>query len=569
MKMRLLAAFVAAALFSPMASAEVVLVNLDPAGSGLNDPTARAPEGGNPGTTVGDQRKIVYEFAADLWSSVLTTDIDVNVAASFQPLSCTATQATLGSAGAQWIWLTDSTPVPNVWYHQALANQLAGTNLMVDNFPDDYAAQPYEISSRFNSVLGGTNPNGTPCFTGGGWYYGLDGNTPVGLTSFLDVVLHEIGHGLGFSGFVGYSTGVLGERIGDTDKHSDVYTHYAYDNVTGARFDTASMTDALRAAAMKTPGRVGWDGDTGKAQAPLALGPVVALQITGSLTANYPAYGTASFGPAATSTNFNGDLVIVNDGVGDGADACEPLAAGSLTGKVAFINRGGATCGTAVPSIGFEGKANNAMNAGAIAVIIGNVASSSTPGTAPGMADDPNFTVTIPTLSLNLNDANAIRAQATGMHALFGPVAGSLAGADSGGRPLLYTPTTVANGSTFSHYDISLTPNALMEPFASDDLAGNFRTDLTTAVFKDEGWVLKTGTAKLGSAGCDTKVPLLTTPGIMTGANLQAADDLCSTFYPTTTGRKSCIEGFTKKLKAAGLITSAQQTAITSCSLRR
>ncbi|MCK7534680.1 MAG: hypothetical protein MZV63_28610 [Marinilabiliales bacterium] len=33
------------------------------------------------------------------------------------------------------------------------------------------------------------------------WYFGTDGNTPELLYDFVTVVLHEIGHGLGFTGF--------------------------------------------------------------------------------------------------------------------------------------------------------------------------------------------------------------------------------------------------------------------------------------------------------------------------------------------------------------------------------
>ena len=555
MKTRILSALIAASLFVPVAQAEIIPVNLDPAGSGLNDPTARAPEGGNPGTTVGQQRQIVYQFAADLWDSTLTADVDVRVGASFAALSCNATSGVLGSAGPWWLWQDPGFPVPDVWYHQALANQIAGENLNVTNENPDYVfPDDIEISSQFNANLG--QPN---CLAGSGWYYGLDGNTPAGLINFLDVVMHEIGHGLGFSGFVGYSTGILGERAG-TPGVSDVYTHFAYDNVTGARFDDPAMTDLLRSTALKTPGRTAWDGAAATGQVPAFLDPKMALLITGSLTASYTAFGTAGFGPAATPANFDADLVIVNDGTGaDPADACEPLAAGSLTGKVAFINRG--TCG-------FEFKTVNAENAGAAAVIIGNVPSSGTPGTAPGMADDPALTAGIPALSLNLNDANAIRTQATGMHAALGTVAGQYAGADSGNRPLLYTPTTVANGSTFSHYDTTLTPNALMEPFINDSLAANHGTDLTLALFADEGWVLQSGTARLGSKACDTKVDLFSQPGHMIGANLQAADGMCSAFHSSTTARKACITGFAAKLQAAGLITASQQTAITMCALR-
>ena len=547
MKTRLLATLIAACLGMSVAHAAVIPVNDDGPGVGLNDPTARAPEGGNPGTTVGDQRKIVYQYAASLWGSVLTTDIDVHIGASFSALDCDATGAVLGSAGPTTIFLSSSFPLPEAWYHASLADQIAGEDLINDGVTP-------EIASQFNANLGQSN-----CLAGSGWYYGLDGKTPANMISFLDVVMHEIAHGLGFSGFLNKNTGALANY--DGTPRSDAYTHFAYDNVTGARFDDAAMTNALRKAAITTPGRSSWDGGIAKAQVPNFLSQALKLDITGSITTSFTAFGTASFGAAATPANFNSDLVIGTDTgtSGDANDGCEAYPAGAFTGKIAFVNRG--TCG-------FEVKALNAQNAGAIGVIIGNVASSGTPGTAPGMADDPTITATIPAVSLNLANADTIRAQATGMHAALNPVAGQFAGADSGGRPLLYAPTTVAGGSTFSHFDITLTPNALMEPFVNDDLAANFGTDLTASVFADEGWVLQSGTAKLGSKACDTKVKLYTAPGIMTGANLQAADALCTASYPTTTGRKSCIGDFAKKLKAEGLITSNQLTAITNCSLR-
>ena len=554
MKTRLLAAFIATCLAVPAAHAAIIPVNEDADGVGLNDPTARAPEGGNPGTTVGEQRRIVYQFAADLWGSTLTSNIDVKVAASFAGLTCDASSAVLGSAGTYWISVDSSFPLPSAWYHQALANQLAGRNIMQEDAPGDYATAPYEIVSQFNANLGQTG-----CLEGSGWYYGLDGNTPAGMISFLDVVMHEIGHGLGFSGFMNKNTGALANY--DGTPRSDPYTHFAYDNVTGARFDDAAMTNALRKTSITTPGRASWDGGITKAQVPNFLATALKLDITGTITTSFASFGTALFGPAATPANFAGDLVLGTDtgSSGDSNDGCEAYPAGTFTGKVAFINRG--TCA-------FEAKTVNAQNAGAIGVIIGNVTSSGTPGTAPNMSDDPGYTATIPAVSLNLAAADTIRAQASGMHAALNPIAGQFTGADSGGRALLYAPTSVSSGSTFSHFDTSLTPNALMEPFINDDLAANFRTDLTASVFADEGWVLKSGTAKLGSKACDTKVPLYVAPGLMTGANLQAADTLCTASYPTTTGRKSCITGFASRLKAAGLITSAQQTAITNCALR-
>jgi hypothetical protein len=51
----------------PTAAATITIINKDSAGVGLNDPTAAAPVGGNPGTTIGDQRLNVFKEAARIW----------------------------------------------------------------------------------------------------------------------------------------------------------------------------------------------------------------------------------------------------------------------------------------------------------------------------------------------------------------------------------------------------------------------------------------------------------------------------------------------------------------------
>ena len=556
MKILLLSGLISAALLGASAHAATITpVNLDPANQGLNDSNPRAPEGGNPGVTVGEQRRIAYQFAADLWGSLLQSDVEIRVGASFQPLACTATAGVLGSAGPWWLWRSPDFPVANAWYHIALANAVAGTNLMAGD-PSYVAPDDIEISSRFNANLGSPG-----CLENGGWYYGLDGVTPAGKISFLDVVMHEIGHGLGFSGFVGYSTGVLGERLG-TPGINDVYTFNAYDNVKGLRFADPGMTNADRSAALRTPGRTVWDGANVNAGVPLLLDDLILLNATGTLTGNY-VYGTAGFGAAATPANFAGEVVVANDGVGNGADACTPLPAGSLAGKIAFIDRGGPAapvCG------GFEFKAANAESAGAIGVIIGNVATSGTPGTPPGMADDPTLAATIPTISLNFADASAFRAAPPGISVALGTVPGRLAGADASGRAQLYTPTTVASGSTFSHFDTTHTPNALMEPSINDSLASNYMVDLTLGLFADEGWQVNTGNARIGN--CDTTVKLHTAPGLIAGANVQAWSNLCQA---TTSGKgayQSCMDTYKQGALAAGILVGNQGGKVMSCAAK-
>ncbi len=65
-----------------------------------------------------------------------------------------------------------------------------------------------------------------------------------------------------------------------------------------------------------------------------------------------------------------------------------------------------------------------------------------------------------------------------------------IAGADAQGRPLLYTPATLAPGSSVSHWDVSATPNLLMEPNINSDLGLILVApkDLTVPLLKDIGW---------------------------------------------------------------------------------
>ena len=62
-----------------------------------------------------------------------------------------------------------------------------------------------------------------------------------------------------------------------------------------------------------------------------------------------------------------------------------------------------------------------------------------------------------------------------------------LAGTDDLGQLRLYTPNPLEEGSSISHWDISASPDLLMEPFASPAL-GLGEVDLTLDHFRDLGW---------------------------------------------------------------------------------
>ena len=169
---------------SAYAAATITIVNEDGPGEGFNDPTSAVPVGGNSGTTVGQQRLIAFQFAASIWGATLSDTVEIKIQSAFNPLPCTASSGVLGSAGL--IQIVSDFPgaaFPRTWYAVALGNKLANTDLL----PGPSGTSADDIRARFNSSLGGTNPDGTPCLTGLHWYYGLDTNhgTDIDLVTVL------------------------------------------------------------------------------------------------------------------------------------------------------------------------------------------------------------------------------------------------------------------------------------------------------------------------------------------------------------------------------------------------
>src|SRR5262245_53905074 len=126
-------------------AATITIVNNDGAGEGFNDMTARAAVGGNPETTLGNQRLYVFQEAANIWGALLPSAVVIQVRAQFNPQTCSATSAVLGSAGPVTIHRDfTNAPFAATWYHQALANRLSGSDLSAAN-PD--------INATFNSNI--------------------------------------------------------------------------------------------------------------------------------------------------------------------------------------------------------------------------------------------------------------------------------------------------------------------------------------------------------------------------------------------------------------------------------
>jgi len=181
------------ALLAPVQAATIIIVNQNAANVGFNDPTVVVPVGGNPGTTLGAQRLILFQTAAHQWAALLKSNLVIRVGAQFNSLACSAGSAVLGSAGPTNF--RTLSPVPpgaksNTFYPEDLAEALLNV--------DKNAAAP-DIDATFNANID------TGCFGPNKlFWYGIDPNVaiPGNRIALFPTVLHELGHGLGFISLV-------------------------------------------------------------------------------------------------------------------------------------------------------------------------------------------------------------------------------------------------------------------------------------------------------------------------------------------------------------------------------
>jgi len=451
------------------AAATITIVNANEPGVGFNDPTPVTPVGGNSGTTLGAQRLIAFQYAADIWGANLASDVPVRVDAAFEPLDCDATGAVLGAAGAYEIYSDfPNAPRATTWYPSALASKLAG-------FDVTYGQVPH-IFARFNARLG-LFPD---CLPGSGFYLGLDRQFGAGI-DLVTVLLHELGHGLGFQTF---TDDFSGEQILGVPS---IWDYYLLDNRTNRSWVT--LTPAQRAATAVSGNGLSWNGPRVTAAAPSVLAPVSRLRIEGTAagaTAGDYQVGDASFGPPLATQAVTGQLMPVSGQSGEPGQACMPLSpvnALAIRGNIALVSRG--TCAFAL-------KARVVQAAGAIGMVVAD----NTDGDVAGMSGaDP--LVTIPSVRITQADGVALRTAlatrsrtASGVVASLGVDTSRLAGADARGRVLMYTPTFYSPGSTVSHFTTEAKPNLLMEPSINSDLTHAVRPpqDLTLPLLQDIGW---------------------------------------------------------------------------------
>jgi len=529
------------------ASAHITIVNADGPNEGFNDPTPVAPVGGNPGTTKGQQRLIAFQFAADLWGAALDSNIDIQIQASFDPLGANV----LGAAAAAFsIRNFNNVAAPgfpggdaNTNYHIALADKRSGVDLLA---AFGLTAATPEIIAQFSSDFD--------------FYLGLDNNHGT-KNDLVVVLLHEFGHGLGFSSFMSRTTGNTPGGV------TDPFLNNALDGSTNTTLAALlAQPAAVRLAAIQKVDQIVWTGANVAAGVPSTLlfgRPQLSAPQLPSIDGSR--YGTAAFGPAVPSTGITGNVVIAQDGVGVSTDACEPLTAASaaaVQGRIALVDRGTCT---------FVVKVKNAQNAGAIAVLVADNVADNPPSTLGGV--DP--TITISSVRVLLATGNAIKTSLAG-----GPLTVTIevdlsrrAGTDLQDRPQLYASVPIAPGSTLNHWDPIAFRNLLMEPAVNADLTHNLIPpfDVTLAEMHDMGWFTDADLDGKEDAtvivdGCDSRLP-----NTLIGNGALLADQARVWFQQcdAISGSKDferCVDDIVKDAKHAGVIDGNQSAFLRQCS---
>ncbi len=182
-----------------------------------------------------------FEYAANIWESLITSPVPIVVDAQFGPLG----PGILGGAGAVSLYRDfPNAPQSNTWFSVATANKLANTDL------NPSAA---DIQATFSSAY----PN---------WYFGTGSTTPADKINFSSVVLHELGHGLGFFGSMrvdnGFGnvecTGIAGIGCYSYGGFPTIYDRYTENSAGAALLAFSNNSTAL--ASQLTSNSVFFDG---------------------------------------------------------------------------------------------------------------------------------------------------------------------------------------------------------------------------------------------------------------------------------------------------------------------
>ncbi len=163
-----------------------------------------------------EEAKLAFEFAVSIWENNIESTVPIMIQANWGELE----GGILAHGGpASFHKNFESALVHDVYYPIALAEKLMGRNFNGDKEAD--------IVVNID--------NSWP------WYFKTDGNTPVSQYDFVTATLHEIGHGLGISGFLKDENGIGG--YSNASNNPSAYDYYLY-NASEQRITDASIFES-------------------------------------------------------------------------------------------------------------------------------------------------------------------------------------------------------------------------------------------------------------------------------------------------------------------------------------
>jgi hypothetical protein len=119
------------------------------------------------------EQRVAFQYAVNIWANLLQSDVPIRLTATMISLPA----GTIGSTAIPTRYANfDNAQKLNTFYVVSLAEKMAGYELNGAEFAD--------ISMSFNTDFA--------------FYFGTDGVVPNDKFDFVSIVLHEIGHGLGF-----------------------------------------------------------------------------------------------------------------------------------------------------------------------------------------------------------------------------------------------------------------------------------------------------------------------------------------------------------------------------------
>ena len=180
-------------IFTPPASAELSLKSGQSAESKVVVRYFNFPE----------EAITAFEYAISIWEKSITSSVPIHIHAYWEELPYNQL-----ASGKPALFYSNfkGAPKPDVFYPIALVEEITGKEY---NGPSEA-----DITCSFNK----TKP----------WYFGTDGNTPDSQYDFVTSVLHEVGHGLGISGFFSAEDGVA--KFNNKSNSPSIYDFFVFNS---------------------------------------------------------------------------------------------------------------------------------------------------------------------------------------------------------------------------------------------------------------------------------------------------------------------------------------------------